>query len=208
MYYYILFGLVGIVLLWMIGSYVVVRSIEEPSYKVLEKRAGYEIRQYDAYIIAETEVNGNYSDALRAGFSAIADYIFGNNTTKTSIAMTAPVLETSSEKIAMTVPVISTLDAEKSRTVSFVLPAKYTLETLPQPNNPAVKLRAVDGRKVAVLRFTWYATEDRVAAKKIDLEEKLLADNVSIIGLPQVAQYNPPLSFPFTLRNEIIIPIE
>ena len=208
MYYYILFGILGLVLVWMIGSYLVVRNIEQPSYTVLEKRAEYEIRQYDSFIIAETEVSGDYSEALRAGFSIIADYIFGNNTTKTSIAMTAPVLENSSEKIAMTVPVISTLETEKNRTISFVLPSKYTLESLPKPNNPAVKLREVAGRKVAVLNFTWYATEARVAAKKISLEEKLQADDVSVIGLPQAAQYNPPLSFPLTLRNEIIIPIE
>lgn len=139
MYYYILLGVLGIVLIWVVGSYLVVRNIEQPSNTVLEKRAGYEIRQYDSYIIAETEVSGDYREALRAGFSIIADYIFGNNTTNTSIAMTAPVLETSSEKIAMSVPVISTLETEKSRTVSFVLPSKYTLESLPLEGTPKLR---------------------------------------------------------------------
>lgn len=206
--YYILYGVVALLVLWVVGSYVVMRNIEEPSYTVLEKKAGYEIRQYDAYIVAETKVSGTYQETLNQGFRAIADYIFGNNTTKTSIAMTAPVLESSSEKIAMTVPVISQPASEKNSVVSFVLPSKYTLETLPKPNNAAVELREVPARKVAVRRFTWYATEARVEKQKAVLVERLTADGVSMTDLPQVAQYNPPLSFPLTRRNEILIAIE
>lgn len=199
--YYILYGVVALLVLWVVGSYVVMRNIEEPSYTVLEKKAGYEIRQYDAYIVAETKVSGTYQETLNQGFRAIADYIFGNNTTKTSIAMTAPVLESSSEKIAMTVPVISQPASEKNSVVSFVLPSKYTLETLPKPNNAAVELREVPARKVAVRRFTWYATEARVEKQKAVLVERLTADGVSMTDLPQVAQYNPPLSFPLTRRD-------
>ena len=208
MYYYILFGVLAGLGIWLVGSYAVIRNIEEPSYTVVEKRDGYEVRQYDAYILAETTVTGDYQTALSDGFRIVADYIFGNNTTKTSIAMTSPVLERTSETITMTVPVISTLDTPVTRTVAFVLPSKYTLETLPQPNNAAVQLRAVSGRKVAVRRFTWYATEARIASQKAALEQRLNTDRVVITGTAEVAQYNPPLSFPLTLRNEIIIPIE
>lgn len=208
MYNYIILGIVAIIVAWIIGSYLVVRNLEEPSYTVIEKKDGYEVRQYKDYIIAETEVTGNYDKGLNQGFSVIADYIFGNNTTKTSISMTAPVLESRSEKISMTVPVINTVDSEKTRKISFVLPSKYTLETLPKPNNSAVSLKEVKGRKVAVRRFTWYATEKRITKQTDILEKKLVADKVTITDVPQVAQYNPPLSFPFTLRNEIIIPIE
>lgn len=208
MYYYILFAVGSVLGVWMIVSYLVIWNIEEPSYTVIEKKSDYEIRQYDAYIVAETEVTGSYSEALRDGFGIIADYIFGNNTTKTSIAMTAPVLESSSEKISMTVPVINTLGSVEKRTVAFVLPSKYTLESLPQPNNSAVNLREVLGRKVAVRRFTWYATEARIEKQKLRLEEALRLDGRTVIDSPQVAQYNPPLSFPLTRRNEIIIEIE
>jgi len=208
MYYYIIIGVLTGLGVWLVGSYAVIRNIEEPSYTVLEKRAGYEIRQYEPYILAETTVSGDYQTALSDGFRIIADYIFGNNTTKTSIAMTTPVLERTSETIAMTVPVVSTLETSASRMVAFVLPSKYTLDTLPQPNNAAVQLREVSGRKVAVRRFTWYATEKRIEAQKAVLEQKLRTDGMVTIGTAEVAQYNPPLSFPLTLRNEIMIPIE
>jgi hypothetical protein len=206
MYYYIFGGVIAVLLIWALGSYLVVRNLEEPKFTVLEKRDGYEIREYLPYIVAETKVSGDYSGGLNQGFSAIADYIFGNNTTNTSISMTVPVLQNDSEAIAMTVPVINTL--EENRTVSFVLPSKYTLETLPLPNNQNVELREVSARKVAVLSFTWYATGARVEAKKVELEAKIFKDSEIIDGVAQSAQYNPPLSFPFTLRNEIIIPIK
>lgn len=196
------------VVIWIVGSYLVIRNLEEPTYTVLEKRTGYEIREYKPYIIAETEVTGNYSKGLNQGFSIIADYIFGNNTAKTSIAMTAPVLEGRSESIAMTVPVINTLEAEQTRTVSFVLPSKYTLETLPTPNNPQVKLTEVPAKKVAALRFNWYATDNRVTGKRALLEKLIAEDKLVAVGPAQVAQYNPPLSIPLTRRNEILIPID
>lgn len=193
--------------IWTIGSYMVVRNLEQPSYTMIEKKNGYEIRKYDSYIIAETTVTGNYSEALNEGFGVIADYIFGNNTTKSSIAMTAPVLENKSESIAMTAPVINTLESEQNRTISFVLPSKYTLETLPAPNNSNVLLTEVPTRTVAVLRFNWYATESRVDKKQARLEELIVKDGLVANGAIQVAQYNPPFSMPLIRRNEIIIPI-
>jgi hypothetical protein len=212
MYYYIL-GAVGIgLLVWVIGSYVVVWSIAEPSYTVVEKRDGYEIRKYAPYIKAETTVTGDYDNAMSQGFRIVADYIFGNNTTKESISMTTPVLESpqvgTSEKIAMTTPVLEATTGNATRTIAFVLPAKYTLATLPRPNNEAVRLIEMPERTVAALRFTWYPTETRIAAKKQLLNDYLVRDQKRITGTTETARYNPPLSMPLTLRNEILVPIE
>jgi hypothetical protein len=209
MYYYIGLGTLVLLLIWAIGSYLVVRNLEEPSFTVLEKKDGYEIRQYDSYIVAETTVAGSQREALNQGFSIIADYIFGNNISQTKISMTTPVIESeTSEKIAMTVPVIATEATQNERVVSFVLPSKYTLETLPSPNNNQVNLREVAGRKVAVLSFTWYATPKRIEQKKSELKSLLERDAMTANGPVQTALYNPPLSMPLTLRNEIIIPLE
>lgn len=207
MYYYIIFGVLGLLIIWTIGSFLAIKNLEEPSYTVLEKKVGYEIRKYDPYIIAEAEVGGNYNEALNQGFRIIADYIFGNNISKTSIAMTVPVLENESEKIAMTVPVLNTMENEENRTISFVLPSKYTLETLPTPNSPRVKLKEVPSRTVAVLQFNLYATESKINKKKIQLETSLERDGLQVNGFVQVAQYNPPFSMPLMRRNEILVPV-
>lgn len=207
--YYVFGGFLSVLILWTLGSYLVVRTIEKPAYTVLEKRDGYEIREYKSYIVAETKVRGDRQEALTAGFQIIADYIFGNNVSKKSIAMTAPVLETeASEKISMTSPVLSTEDISGERTIAFVVPSEYTLDTLPTPNNTAVTLREVPAHKVAVLKFTWYATQARIEKKKGMLISLLERDKMTVSGEVQVAQYNPPLSMPFVLRNEIIIPVE
>lgn len=210
--YYFLTAVIILVVLWVLGSYVVIWSVEEPAYTVLEKTKDYEIREYAPYIKAEVVVTGTYDEATRTGFSLIADYIFGNNTTKESISMTTPVLESPksnrSEKIAMTTPVLETATDTASRTIAFILPSQYTLESLPQPNNTVVQLVPVSARKVAVLRFGWYPTESRINVKKAFLVERLTEDGKKIIGPTETARYNPPLSMPLVLRNEIIIPIE
>ncbi len=56
---------VGILLLWSLGSWLVVRNIEEPSYTVVERRDGYELRDYAPYIVAEVEVSGNRDQSMR-----------------------------------------------------------------------------------------------------------------------------------------------
>jgi hypothetical protein len=207
--YYVVIGIVVLVLLWTLGSYLVVRTIEKPAYTIIEHRDGYEVREYKSYIVAETKVSGNRQEAVTTGFQIIADYIFGNNVSKKGIAMTAPVLESQvSEKISMTSPVLSTESTAGERTIAFVLPSEYTLETLPVPLNTAVTLREVPAHTVAVLQFTWYATPTRIEKKKEKLIALLKRDNVTPMGDTQVAQYNPPLSMPLILRNEIIIPIE
>jgi hypothetical protein len=206
--YYIGIGVCALLSLWALGSLMVVWSIEQPSYSVVADRDGYQIRTYEAYIVAQTQVSGSRASALTEGFRVIADYIFGNNTNKSSIAMTAPVLEQqASQKISMTSPVLSTDNTSGESIISFVLPSQYSLQTLPTPNNPQVSLREVPAQTVAVLSFTWYATDTRIAKKQAQLLELLERDSIAIAGDIQVAQYNPPLSMPLVLRNEIIVPI-
>lgn len=209
MYYYFGLAFIALLVIWVVGSYLVIRNIEEPKFTVISKKAGYEIREYAPYLVAKTDVTGSYNEATSAGFRIIADYIFGNNTSRSSIAMTAPVLESkASEKIAMTVPVIDTKKDDNSRTISFVLPSEYTLDTLPMPNNSQVVITQIDAQKVAVLSFSWYPTAQRVEDKKTELQALIKRDNLEVNGEIQVARYNPPLSMPLMLRNEIIIPIK
>jgi hypothetical protein len=208
MYIYISIGILGLLIVWALGSYLVVTNIETPKYTVIQKKDGYEVRAYNSYIAAETIVSDSYSEASSAGFRIIADYIFGNNTANNKISMTAPVVENSSEKIAMTAPVIDTESGQENRVISFILPSKYDMESLPKPNNSKVVLIEVPERTVAVLSFTWYPTVSRIEKKKTELLTLLERDGITATGAIQTARYNPPLSMPLTLRNEIIIPIE
>ena len=113
-------------------------ALEKPSYTTIEKDGRFEIRRYDPYLTADVSVSAaDYRKAASEGFSPLANYIFGGNTTRQKIAMTAPVAaQPQSEKIAMTAPVSVT--GKGTYTVSFTIPNKYTLDTLPIPNDKRV----------------------------------------------------------------------
>jgi len=120
--------------------------------------------------------------------------------------MTAPVAESASEPVAMTVPVMEQGSGD-ARRVTFSMPSKYTLDTLPKPNNAAVTLREIPAHRVAVLRFSWYASDSRVARLQSELLESLKRDNIKTLGVPAYAGYNPPLSAPWMQRNEVMVEV-
>lgn len=185
-------------------------SVPEPSYIVLRVEDGYEIREYAKYIVAECEVTGGYRDSLYSGFRILFDYIEGNNSGRKKLEMTAPVrLEKpeAPEKIPMTAPVILE-KRDEVHVVAFVMPLTYTLDALPEPANARIRFREVDKRRVAALRFSWYATERRVEKKKKELGELLARDGYKTISSFRAAYYNPPWTIPFLRRNEILVDIE
>jgi hypothetical protein len=201
--------LFSIGLLWTLWSWYVTRGLEKPSYTVVSEGAGYEIRQYDAYIVAETTVtNEDHWGSLNEGFVPVADYIFGNNTSSTKISMTVPVIRDTApdgEKIDMTTPVLREVGQGASTTVAFVMPSQYTLETLPTPNNEAVRLREVPARTVAVRTFSWYATAERIETQTGKLRASLTADGYSFRDGELFAAYNPPLTVPFLRQYEVMV---
>jgi hypothetical protein len=102
-------------------------AIEEPKFTDKIVYQDFEIRSYAAILAAQTEVNESFDDAGNKAFRVLADFIFGNNTTRTKIDMTAPVVQkpAGSEKIAMTAPVTQS-KAAKGYVVQFTMPANYT----------------------------------------------------------------------------------
>lgn len=207
--------LVFVFVAWSALSYFFEHSVKTPAYSVVEKREGYEVRTYEPYILAQVEVSGSHEEALNEGFRILAGYIFGGNTSQQSIDMTAPVTEQSAEKIAMTAPVtlamtapVTEKESDTGRIVSFVMPAEYTLETLPKPNDPRIMIIPQEGRTVAALRFSWFRDGARVSKKQDELLSLLARDGVVVVGRPEYAGYNAPLTAPWMTRNEILVEIE
>jgi hypothetical protein len=185
-------------------------ATEEPKYTVLEKEPPFEVRSYAPMIVAEVQVNGDLDDASSQGFRLIAAYIFGQNQVNEKIAMTAPVTvedqASRSAKIAMTVPVGIEPNAGKW-TVSFVMPAQYTMDSIPKPINPLVQLRQIPAVKKAVIRFSGFYNQQKVDEKTLELEQWIKSRNLQSAGAPNFARYNPPWSLPFMRRNEVMINI-
>lgn len=205
------------------GVYVLVGSLltlpgvamatEEPEYTILNQVDDFELRRYDPQIVAQTWVTGDQKQAGNKGFKILADYIFGNNTApsgeSSKISMTSPVKmqpqradSDQSQKIAMTSPVAMQEQDGKWR-VRFVMPSKYTMQTLPKPNNDEVSIIEVPAKTYGVIKFSGLTGEEKVATKTAQLKEWM--QNLNIVGAPEMARYNPPWTLPFMRRNEIMI---
>ena len=184
----------------------VMSNVEKPDYKVIQTEQNIEIRQYEPMIIAEVEVDGKREDAIREGFRLIADYIFGNNTVQRDIAMTAPVQQQESQKIAMTAPV-QQQSTGRSWQISFVMPSKYSMETLPEPKNDRVRLKEIMTKKFVVIKFSGTNSNENVTEHENQLMNYIESNQIKIIDSPKYAFYNAPWTLPFMRRNEVMIEI-
>ena len=184
----------------------VMSDVEKPDYKVIQSEQNIEIRQYEPMIIAEVEVDGKREDAIGDGFRLLADYIFGNNTVQQVISMTAPVQQKENQKIAMTAPV-QQQSTGKSWRMSFVMPSKYSMDSLPVPNNNRVRLKEILTKKFVVIEFSGTNSNENVTEHENQLMNYIEANQIKINDSPKYAFYNPPWSLPFLRRNEVMIEI-
>ena len=182
-------------------------AVEEPPFHAVLHDGAFEVRDYPALVVAEVTVSGDQKEAANKGFRLLAGYIFGGNRRRQSIAMTAPVAQAAtSEKIAMTAPVTQTQSANQW-VVRFNMPHSYSIETLPEPSDPKVRLRAVPPARFAVLQFSGLARPDDVVAKTAELERLAGAHHLRVVGPASLAQYNPPWTLWFMRRNEVMLPV-
>jgi hypothetical protein len=200
-------------------------AIESPKYEVEKEEGSFEIRTYAAYIVAQVDVESDFDGALRNGFEILAHYIFGGNKKKESIPMTAPVSEeipmmapvtsekismtapVTSEKISMTAPVTEEQAGERSYRVSFAMPSKFTLETLPEPQDKRITFKVVEGRRTAAIRFSGRVHEKLATQKTEELRDWLSRNGMVPKSNFVVALYNPPFIPGIFRRNEIVVEI-
>ena len=184
------------------------RAVEEPAFRLQLKDGPFEIRDYPGLVVAEVTVEGDQNTAANRGFRLLAGYIFGANHGRRSIAMTAPVSQTSArgETIAMTAPVSQTRSGQ-AWTVRFTMPSRWRLGDLPQPNDPRVRLHAAPPSRVAVLRFAGRVDAAMAAARTQELMAQLQTRRLRAVGPVSLAQYNPPWTLGFARRNEVMVEI-
>jgi hypothetical protein len=179
---------------------------ETLAYDVIKKAKQVELRRYPAHIKAEVEVGGlTYQKAIYQGFSILAGYIFGDNFDTEKIAMTSPVQFSNPQKIAMTKPV--TVSGDGTFMVAFIMPIKYTLDTLPKPKDNRINLTEIDSEVMAALRLSGYFNESKVRKAKQKLQDWIVQEGLEAEGEFIVARYNPPWVPWFLARNEVMIQI-
>lgn len=177
---------------------------EQPKYKIIKKDGPVEIRQYPELIKAEVEVKeATYREAINKGFRQLAGYIFGGNLQAEEIAMTSPVQVTESQNIAMTKPV--TISGNGIYSVAFIMPSKFTFETLPKPKNPAIRLVVQESQTVAAIRFSGFYQKNQVAKAEQRLRDWLEKEGLQTQGEFIAAGYNPPWVPVIFSRNEVMV---
>ena len=190
-------------------------AIDEPKYEVLHTYPDMELRRYAPYLVAETEVTGDFDEVGGQAFRILAGYIFGNNRAQEKMEMTAPVNQRlaagEGEKLEMTAPVTQRPKGgagANTFVLSFVMPSRFTLDTLPEPLDQRVRLREEPAKRMAVHGYTgtWSQSNYRE-------HESLLLAAVGRAGLrpisaPVYARYNSPFSLWFLRRNEVMVDVE
>ena len=168
-------------------------AVQEPKYEVKETYGDIEIREYGPLVLSETDVEGDFSQAGNEGFRRIADYIFGGNTQKEKISMTAPVLQE---------------QRGSRKKISFVMPEGKNLTNLPNPNDQRVQLKELPSRKMAVLKYSGTWSEERYLERVKELVDFLKGKKLKTKGEPILARYNPPWIPWFLRRNEVMVELE
>lgn len=200
-------GLIITAIALMLTGATTAMAIEEAPYKVTKSDDIFELREYPPQLLAEIMVDGSLEEAGNKAFRRLFRYISGDNTSRSKIAMTAPVSqEQKGEKIAMTAPV-SQQRVEGKWGVSFTMPASYTLETLPTPDDKNITLRQVPSRRVAAVRYSGFWSEEKYLLNTAKLEEWIRKNRLIVAGEPIWARYNAPFTPWFMRRNEILIPL-
>ncbi|SFI43724.1 SOUL heme-binding protein [Pseudomonas guineae] len=180
-------------------------AVEEAEYSVVLKENSFEVRNYAPHVVAQTLVKGDFDQAGSQAFSRLFDYISGNNTSSQKIAMTAPVAQ-EGEKIDMTAPV-GQQQMNGNWAVSFMMPASFSLASLPEPKDPDVTLRQVPERQMAAVRYSGFWSESAYKRNKTELDTWINKNGFRIVGEHIWARYNPPFMPWFLRRNEVLVPI-
>lgn len=167
---------------------------EQPAYESLTLEGPFELRDYAPQTVAEVTTTGSRRRAVSDAFWPLANYIFAK--------------EREGEKIAMTAPVTQTTDAENDAwTVRFVMPAEYSLETLPSPAGAEVRLEELPAMRMAAVKFSGIANDRSIAREEAKLLAWMEGQGLIPAGLPTYAYYNDPFTLPFIRRNEVMVPV-
>ncbi len=181
---------------------------ERQQYDVVSHFPDFELRRYAAHLVAEVEVDASFTDAGSRAFGVLVAFISGRNSSGGKVAMTAPVVQQAAPtRIAMTSPVIQSGAESGRQQVGFVMPAMYTLETLPTPDDARIRIREVPGELAAARSFTGRWSERIYQDQLESLTRAVAKAGLELTGKPRFARFDPPWTPWFLRHNEVVVPV-
>lgn len=163
---------------------------EQPDYTVIKKDNEFEIRQYSNFLTATVEAEGERDEAIGKGFRILFKYISGENKNKESISMTVPVMQKSS--------------GNNQWMISFVVPKKFNLQNVPQPDNQSVKIKNNPDLKVIAITFSGLFSDANIKENEVKLRNYIKEKGLKIEEPAIYAGYNAPWTLWFLKRNEVL----
>ena len=180
---------------------------EQQRFTVVADYPEFQLRRYDACVVAEVEVASSMDSAGNRAFRRLVGYIGGKNRARRSMAMTAPVVQaTAGRTIEMTAPVVQEEHGGR-HVVGFVMPAGETLETLPEPEDASVSLREVPDELAAAMRYSGRWTETAYRERLARLNDAVGRAGLTVTGSPRWARFDPPWTPWFLRHNEVVLPV-
>lgn len=176
------------------AAYAQYRQTEEPDFVVVRTDGDFELRDYPPLVVAEVSHAGTRERASGASFRRLAAYIFADDRPE------------GGEKIAMTAPVLQDEPRPGQWRMRFVMPAKYTLETLP-PAPADITLTQTPARRMGALRFSGNGSGADLALMEARLREWIAAQRLMPAGEAEFAFYDAPMIPGPLRRNEVLIPV-
>lgn len=178
---------------------------EQLSYNVIEQIEDVEIRRYPARLVAEVS---NMKDDSEA-FMVLFRYISGQNSSNDSVAMTTPMqVDKASIKIAMTAPVEISKVGEDSVSMRFFLPASFSADSAPKPNDPRIKIISLPEQSFAAIAYSGLNSQERFQSESDRLVKVLAGSKWKPVSAPSFLGYDPPFAIPFLRRNEAVIQVD
>ena len=100
-----------------------------------------------------------------------------------------------------------TVSGDGEYTVEFVIPQKYTLDTLPEPLDDQVCFYQHPLRTMAVVRFSGRFNQPNFEKHIRMLREWIQKEGLKEKAEPTIAGYDPPFTPWFLKHNEVLIEV-
>lgn len=183
---------------------------EQQPFDVVRHCAGFELRRYPPHVVAQVAVTSSFDRAGNIAFRSLFGYITGQNRSRSSVAMTAPVVQSAaaSEKVAMTAPVVQHAAENGDYVIAFVLPAAMTADTAPVPTNPDVEICTIPASLTAATVYSGRWSQSSYERHCAELLAAVATEGLRPLGAPRFARYDPPFKPWFLRRNEVLVDVE
>jgi len=184
----------GLVAAGAAAVYAQKRNTEEPDFTLIRAEGDFALRDYPPLVVAEVTSSGDRQRASGPSFRRLAAYIFAQDR------------PAGGESIAMTAPVIQQETEAGRWQMRFVMPAKYTLDTLP-PAPADIRLTEVPARRMAAVQFSGNGTSSDLATHEARLRAWLAQQGIAPLGEAEFAFYDAPMMPGPLRRNEVLVPV-